>query len=691
MESGGSASSSPVAASLAAADLVEALPDCVLVIDAFGLIRYVNRTAEEQLGYRADEWIGQTVLKVIDEDDVAVVLSSMETVQAKRVGTPVEVRVRGADGMVHLYEVIGRPVVLDDGVPGIVCAVRNISQRRMWEVAAGDVQRFQHLVQVAPAITLLLDADGVVTSVNAAFTRACSGMTRASSSGARSWASSRTRTPSASPPSWPGWRQGCGPPRSRRRCESSVRVRRTRPVRFELVSQLNDRVLDGIVVSGYDVSELTTMREELEYLAGHDPLTGLASRSQLVKDLERELDRGHRFALLFIDLDRFKPVNDLWGHEVGDEILRQVGRRLGLAARADDQVARVGGDEFVVVATDVTDVTVARSLADRMEASLSQPYVLDVGVVRIGASVGVALPDADATVAGILADADMAMYDIKLARRGTSRRSTIERRRSAVERRRLVDEFVVGLGHGEVVAHLQPIVEVGTRRLVSLEALARWNHPQLGLLAPVAFLDLVEAAGLGLQLGDAVLDSACATVAELASLGRGTNLSVNLSVAQLTDVGITERIGAIVHRHGLSLQQLEVEITEQAILAPLATAAGVSCDQTLHALHDAGATLMLDDFGTGYSSLTHVRRFPLGAVKIDRSFVDGMLERQQDRAVVEVIIGLARALNLRSVAEGVETWAQLEALDALGCDLAQGHCIAEPMAADDTLDWVLHH
>jgi len=679
-----------VAASLAAADLVEALPDCVLVIDAFGLIRYVNRTAEEQLGYRADEWIGQTVLKVIDEDDVAVVLSSMETVQAKRVGTPVEVRVRGADGMVHLYEVIGRPVVLDDGVPGIVCAVRNISERRMWEVAAGDVQRFQHLVQVAPAITLLLDADGVVTSVNAAFTRmlghdpsvvigrplvgfvADADAERVAAELARLAAGMRTTA-----------------------FEAQMRVvgqgAETRPVRFELVSQLNDRVLDGIVVSGYDVSELTTMREELEYLAGHDPLTGLASRSQLVKDLERELDRGHRFALLFIDLDRFKPVNDLWGHEVGDEILRQVGRRLGLAARADDQVARVGGDEFVVVATDVTDVTVARSLADRMEASLSQPYVLDVGVVRIGASVGVALPDADATVAGILADADMAMYDIKLARRGTSRRSTIERRRSAVERRRLVDEFVVGLGHGEVVAHLQPIVEVGTRRLVSLEALARWNHPQLGLLAPVAFLDLVEAAGLGLQLGDAVLDSACATVAELASLGRGTNLSVNLSVAQLTDVGITERISAIVHRHGLSLQQLEVEITEQAILAPLATAAGVSCDQTLHDLHDAGATLMLDDFGTGYSSLTHVRRFPLGAVKIDRSFVDGMLERQQDRAVVEVIIGLARALNLRSVAEGVETWAQLEALDALGCDLAQGHCIAEPMAADDTLDWVLHH
>ena len=464
-----------------------------------------------------------------------------------------------------------------------------------------------------------------------------------------------------------------------------------RPVRFELVSQLGDPVLDGIVVSGYDVSELTSIREELEYLAGHDPLTGVASRSQLVKDLERELRDGHRFALLFIDLDRFKPVNDLWGHEVGDEILRQVGQRLALVARSPDCVARVGGDEFVVVAVGVDEVSAARSLADQIEASLSQPYPLHVGLVRIGASVGVALASDDATVAGVLADADLAMYDIKLARRGTSRRSMIERRRSAVERRRLVDEFVVGLGNGEIVAHLQPIVETGTRRLVSLEALARWNHPQLGLLSPAAFLDLIEAAGLGLQLGDAVLESASATLARLVGDGYRPKLSVNLSVAQLTDPHATERIGRIASRHGLALDALEIEITEQAILTPLATASGVSCDQTLHDLHHAGATLLLDDFGTGYSSLTHLRRFPLGAVKIDRSFVNGMLDRQQDRAVVEVIISLARALDLRSVAEGVENNDQLTALEALGCDLAQGHLIAEPMSPDDALDWVLRH
>ena len=331
METGAAASSSRALAAIAAGDLVEMLPDCVLVIDTFGVIRYVNRTAEEELGYRAEEWVGQTVFKVIDEDDVAVVVSSIETVQAKRVGSPVEVRARDVHGVVHLYEVIGRPVVLDDGVPGIVCAVRNITKRRMWEVAAGDVQRFQHLVQVAPAITLLLDAQGVVTSVNAAFTRmlghdpsvvigrpllsfvADDDAERVGAELARLAAGVRTTSFEA-------------------RMRTVGQREDVRPVRFELVSQLSDPVLEGIVVSGYDVSELTTIREEVEYLAGHDPLTGLASRSQLVKDLERELHNEHGFALLFIDLDGFKPVNDLWGHEAGDEILRQVARRLGRAA-----------------------------------------------------------------------------------------------------------------------------------------------------------------------------------------------------------------------------------------------------------------------------------------------------------------------------------------------------------------------
>ena len=255
---------------MTAGDVVERLPDCVLVVDRFGVIRYANRVAEEEFGYRAEEWVGQTVLKLIDQDDVAVVLSSMETVRSKRIGTPVEVRVRDAWGVSQLCEVIGRLVVLADGVPGILCAVRNITRRRMWEVVSGDVQLFQQLVQVAPAIILLLDVAGVVSSVNAAFTRMLGHdpsvvIGRPLLNFVVEEDAERVDAELASLAA--GNRSAV--------FEARMRVvgqgEEVRPVRFELVSQLGDPVLDGIVVSGYDVSELTSMREQSDTLPATIP------------------------------------------------------------------------------------------------------------------------------------------------------------------------------------------------------------------------------------------------------------------------------------------------------------------------------------------------------------------------------------------------------------------------------------
>jgi len=393
--------------------------------------------------------------------------------------------------------------------------------------------------------------------------------------------------------------------------------------------------------------------------------------------------------VLFIDLDRFKPVNDLWGHETGDEILRLVGRRLEHCLRPLDVVARVGGDEFVVVAHGVDDVADARVLADRIEASISLPFDVGAGPVRIGASVGIAICDDVATAASLLADADLAMYDAKSERRGLSTRSAVERKRSATERRQLADEFAKGLTRGEVIAFLQPIVETRSGRLIGLEALARWTHPHLGVLAPGAFMEIVEDAGLDVEMGDAVLESACAALEKLTSSGLHPELAINLSVGQLADAGLVNRVARTIARYGLSPAQLVVEITEKALLtAPLSRGRGASADQTLRGLHALGAKLSLDDFGTGYSSLTHVRRFPLSAIKIDQSFVAGMSAHPEDRAVVEVVVGLGRALNLLVVAEGVETQEQLDALTAVGCDQVQGHLIAKPMPVEAAIDWV---
>jgi diguanylate cyclase (GGDEF)-like protein/PAS domain S-box-containing protein len=668
--------------------LVDLLPDLVFVIVPDGSITFANGRAGSELGVSIDDWIGRSIVDLVHPDDIAGVLTSIDSVQRKEVGTPVEVRVRDGAGEWRWFEVIGTNATSDEHVGGVIGVARDITRRRMWEVAANDTTRFQQVVQFAPAITLLLDRDGVITSVNGAFSRLLGHDIGA--------VVGRPLVSFVAPGAAHEMRHALEQLRRDGRTASfevpmtlAGEPDRTRPVRFEMVSLVADPVVAGIVVSGHDVSELEIVREELEYLARHDSLTGLANRSYLVTLLQRQLVAGRRFAVLFIDLDRFKPVNDLYGHETGDELLRLVGRRLAQASRPRDLVARVGGDEFVVVALGIETRAAARHFADRIEQALSSPYQVEAGPVRIGASIGISLPDGQSTVASLLSDADLEMYDAKSERRGASVRSPASRRRSAIERRRLADEFSLGLRRGEVVAHLQPIVDLCSRSLVGFEALARWHHPDHGLLLPGAFMDLVEDAGLDIDLGDAVLDSACRVMARLGEHGIVPELGINLSVGQLTDPGLAARVRRTLDRHRIEPDRLVVEITEQAMLARRSAVGAVTADETLRSMHEMGATLSLDDFGTGYSSLTHVRRFPLGAIKIDRSFVAGMCANVQDHALVEVIVGLGRALDLVVVAEGVESREQLEALGRLGCGQVQGHFVAPAMAPEHCVDWAV--
>jgi diguanylate cyclase (GGDEF)-like protein/PAS domain S-box-containing protein len=662
------------------------LPDMVLVVDSEVRLQYVNAAAADVLGLDPVEWIGRSVIDLVHPDDVAVVVSSVTVMQGKRLGTPIEIRVRRGDGEWKWLELIGVDGSGVDGVSGLVCVARDLTRRRMWEVSGDDVAKFQQVIQHAPSITLLLDRQGVVTSVNGAFTRLL-GHDPTEVVG-------RTLIGFAAPDGAPALAAAIHTAitsREKTSCEAAMRLATgfgigfetsahlpSRPIRFEIVNLLDDPVVGGLVVTAHDVTDLHRARQELEHIARHDSLTGLATRAVLLEQLDAVIRSGQRTAVLFIDLDRFKPVNDLLGHESGDELLKAVADRLRRVVRPIDLVARVGGDEFVVLSTGINDQATANVLAERIDIDLGAPYLLRAGPVRITASIGVALTDSTSTVAGALADADMAMYDVKAGHRGDPERLSPARQLRADERRRLADDLAGGLRRGEIVAYMQPIVDVASGRTIGVEALARWQHPRLGLLSPASFLDVAEDAGLDLALGDAVLSSACAV---LARTGADLHLCINLSVAQLADERLCDRLGAILRLHDLRTDQLRVEITEHATLARRSGPGRVSPEQTLLHLHEMGASLALDDFGTGYSSLTHVQRYPLTAVKIDQSFVAGVVDQRQDRAVVAAVVGLAHMLDLQVVGEGVERPEQLEALAELGCHAVQGYLIAEPLDA----------
>ena len=440
-----------------------------------------------------------------------------------------------------------------------------------------------------------------------------------------------------------------------------------------------------------DVSDRKRMEAELERLALYDSLTGLPNRALFTDRLAHAIGRrgrSHATAVYFLDVDRFKRINDSLGHRAGDEVLREVAARIQRTLRPEDTVARFGGDEFTVLCESVGGVLEAVGVADRLQRELAEPVYAGGAELRLSASIGIAMAEPDDEMIGsrLVEDADAAMYRAK--ERGGARTELFDMamRERAVEELSIEQELQSGLERGELRLFYQPIVNLDNGEVVGAEALIRWQHPERGLLTPDKFLPVAEESGLIVQVGSWAVGEACRRLRDWDRLnGHGSSfgLAVNLSARELTHPDVVTTVLNAVRRSALDPHRLTIEVTESTAMADRETGF-----RALRELSAAGVRIAIDDFGTGYSSLDHLREMPADILKIDRSFVAGMAANSPDSALVAAAIAMGRALDMQVVAEGIETAEQVTDLRELACPLGQGYLFARPLPPEE-LDGLL--
>jgi diguanylate cyclase (GGDEF)-like protein len=451
-------------------------------------------------------------------------------------------------------------------------------------------------------------------------------------------------------------------------------------------------LLKALAAVGSGALSNAALYQQVHHRAFYDSLTGLANRRLLVERLDHALQRSaldrKTHALIFIDVDRFKSINDSLGHVTGDEFLVAIGACMRSVVRSDDLLARFGGDEFVVLLEDVAGVDVAVAAARRICSALEQPIVLRDGYeVVASVSVGIALSEPGKSADDVLRNADVAMYDAKAKGGGGIYRvfdqASMGSRSS--EGLRIEADLRKGLERGELEVYYQPFYSLDEERIVGAEALVRWRHPAHGLISPARFIPMAEETGLILPLGRYVLDTACRQVRAIRDrLAVDLPISVNLSPRQFQESGLSSQAAAALDAVGLPSELLIFEITENVVMKDLPGAREV-----MKKLNRLGVRLAIDDFGTGHSSLAYLKQFPVQEVKVDRTFVQGIVESPVDSAIVRAVIDLANAMGISAVAEGVETEAQLAGLRMLGCPVAQGFYFSQPLRAgefDELLD-----
>ena len=785
-------------------DILRHLPDAALLVDTDASLVWANPAAERLFGLSADQASGLSGLDFIHPDDLALAALSMTSVQDKEVGSPIELRVLSQDGW-RLVEVIGSPIG-----EMILLSIRDLTDRRRWEVAGNEVALFRSLVQNAASITMLVRADGIVDASSAALTRILGQDPE--------WMQGRPLTDLAEPDDRLALQQAItgiqDGSTSARRQQITVRLNDAeggaKPFALTIANLLDDPTVEGLVVSGHDITELVAaeadlraansvlaatleatadgilvvdgsgvvtsansrftelrllddagmrhvvgaamsdvlthfedrhtaearmsdfdenpelethdivvlpdgrvveldsrpqhiqgevvgrvwsfrditqhrrLEDELTHRAFHDSLTDLPNQALFRDRLEHAILRLHRtdeqLAVMFVDLDDFKSVNDSLGHPAGDELLRVIADRLSVCLRQIDTVARLGGDEFAVLLEGLVDEAMALDVADRINDTLNRPVRSGQRRLMTTASIGIAFGDASSDCDELLRNADLAMYHAKANGKNCHRIFESSMHALALDRFEIEADLRGAAGRDELVVHYQPIHELVSGRVVALEALVRWRHPTRGLMSPDQFIPVAEETGLVHEVGAHVMLAACREAAGWKSaLGADAPaVTVNLSPSQLLDADLSESIAEVLRTTALPASLLILEITESALIDDPVTA--VACLQRLSAL---GIRIAVDDFGTGYSALSYLQQFPIDWLKIDKSFTTN-LEGGRGLSLVKAIIQLAHSLGIVPVAEGVETVEHLAAMRRLGCDLVQGFHLSRPLGADDT-------